>query len=305
MSSVLAGALAAFAASALYNLGLAIQALDARELPADHALRLSLLQRLATSRRWLAGTGLTLIGWLAQIGALMLAPLTLVQPMLAAGLLPLLVIGSRLLHEPIGRRELGGVCAIVGGVTVLALTAPARTVAHAGGAQLAVSLSVVGTLALLPYLLSGRGTGSGTLAMAGAGLAYSFSSFTTKLASDALALHTWVVCALWAVATAIAGGIGLLSEMTALQRVPATRVAPVVFVIEMLVPVSLAIVLAGEHLSGTPLSGALVIAALAVVAAGAVVLSSSPAVAALVDPEESTAETGTSDTPSARSLDSR
>ncbi|MBK5230887.1 MAG: hypothetical protein JJE27_06925, partial [Thermoleophilia bacterium] len=150
MSSVLAGALAAFAASALYNLGLAIQALDARELPADHALRLSLLQRLATSRRWLAGTGLTLIGWLAQIGALMLAPLTLVQPMLAAGLLPLLVIGSRLLHEPIGRRELGGVCAIVGGVTVLALTAPARTVAHAGGTQLAVPLSIIGMPAPVP-----------------------------------------------------------------------------------------------------------------------------------------------------------
>jgi drug/metabolite transporter (DMT)-like permease len=295
--------MAAFTASVLYNLGLAIQALDARALPADHALRPSLLQRLAKRRRWLVGTGLTLVGWLVQIVALMLAPLTLVQPMLAAGLLPLLLIGSRVLHEPIGRRELIGVGAIIGGVVVLALTAPSRTVGHATGAQLTISLTVIGALAVLPYLRTGRNVGSGTLVMASAGMAYSFSSFTTKLASDALTLHAWVVCVLWTAATAIGGGIGLLSEMSALQRVPATRVAPVIFVIEMVVPVTLAIVLAGENLRGTPLGGALVIAALAVVAAGAVVLSSSTAVAALVGPEESIAETGTSVTPSPRSPD--
>jgi drug/metabolite transporter (DMT)-like permease len=303
MSSVLAGALAAFTASVLYNLGLAIQALDARALPADHALRPSLLRRLAKRRRWLVGTGLTLVGWLVQIVALMLAPLTLVQPMLAAGLLPLLLIGSRVLHEPIGRRELIGVGAIIAGVVVLALTAPGRTVGQATGIQLAVSLTAIGALAALPYLRTGRKVGSGTLVMASAGMAYSFSSFTTKLASDALTLHAWVVCVLWAAATAIGGGIGLLSEMSALQRVPATRVAPVIFVIEMVVPVTLAIVLAGESLRGTPLGGALVIAALAVVAGGAVVLSSSTAVAALVGPEESIAETGTSVTPSPRNPD--
>ena len=62
----------------------------------------------------------------------------------------------------------------------------------------------------------------------------------TKLASDDLSGgHLWVAAA-WAASTALASGVGVLSEMSALQSRPAIQVAPVVFVTQTLVPVVLA-----------------------------------------------------------------
>lgn len=113
---MLLGALAACAASLLYNGGLALQALEARVAPAAESLRASLLRRLVVRPRWLIGTALTMVGWPLQTLALALAPLAVVQPGLAFGLLLLLMLGHHRLREPVGRREVVGIVGIVGGV---------------------------------------------------------------------------------------------------------------------------------------------------------------------------------------------
>src|SRR5919201_1371424 len=64
------GMLLAFGASALFNVAVAVQALDARTLPADHSLRLSLLGELARRPRWRLGVALALVA----LGALALLP---------------------------------------------------------------------------------------------------------------------------------------------------------------------------------------------------------------------------------------
>ena len=64
--TVILGAVLACSASLLYNVGLALQALDAREAPAEESLRPALLLRLVRRPRWLAGTGLNLLGWPLQ-----------------------------------------------------------------------------------------------------------------------------------------------------------------------------------------------------------------------------------------------
>src|SRR4051794_16647304 len=123
-SSLLLGIAAACTASSLYNLGLALQALDAREAPDDEGLRPTLLVGLARRRRWLWGTGLNLLGWPLHAGALLLAPLTVVQPSLAFGLILLLVVGARHLDERVGAREVAAVGAILVGVALLGAVAP-------------------------------------------------------------------------------------------------------------------------------------------------------------------------------------
>jgi hypothetical protein len=81
--------------------------------------------------------------------------------------------------------------------------------------------------------------------------------------------------------------LGLMSEMTALQRRQATHVAPVVYVVQVVVPVLLAPVLGGEGWGSTPLGGGVVVGSLLMVAAGAAALTGSPAVASLIaSPEE-------------------
>src|ERR1700730_4215197 len=100
MVELLLGILAAIGASTLYSLGIALQALDAKEAPHEEHLRLARAWRRPRRARWLAGTGLSILGWPLQIVALMLAPLVVVQPALAAGLLGLMLVGQRLLGVP-------------------------------------------------------------------------------------------------------------------------------------------------------------------------------------------------------------
>ena len=121
---VVAGLALAFTTAILYAAAVGLQALEAREAPQEQHLRLSLLRRLITKPRWLIGTGLALLGWVAQVGALLLIPLTLVEPALAMSLVVLLVIGSRVLGERVGRREILSVSAMVAGIALLAWAAP-------------------------------------------------------------------------------------------------------------------------------------------------------------------------------------
>jgi drug/metabolite transporter (DMT)-like permease len=293
MSSVVLGAIAACAASSMYNLGLALQALDAREAPAGDALRAALLLRLARRRRWLAGTALNVLGWPLQTAALLLAPLTVVQPALAFGLALLLVVGARHLHEPVGVREALAVLGILGGVALLAATAPDASTQHAAPAALAAVLGGIGALALVPFALPGRGV----LMTLGAGAALAWSGLSTKLVADALHAGRPLLVLAWAAATGLASGIGLLAEMSALQRRPATQVAPVVFVVQVLVPVLAAPLLVGEHWHQV----AGVLAGIAVVVGCALALLRSPAVRSLVEAETSSAESGSARSPAADS----
>jgi drug/metabolite transporter (DMT)-like permease len=275
MSSIALGAGAACAASSLYNLGLALQAVDAREAPAAEGLRPTLLLRLVRRRRWLAGTALNVLGWPLQTAALLLAPLTVVQPALAFGLALLLVVGARHLHERVGVREAAAVGGILGGVAVLAAVAPDASTHHAGATALATVLGGVAVLALLPFVLRGGGA-SMTL---GAGAALAWSGLSTKLVADALHQGRPASALVWAAATGLASGVGLLAEMSALQRRPATQVAPVVFVVQVVVPVLAAPLLVHEHWH-QPFG---VLAGLGLVVGCALALLRSPVVRSLVD----------------------
>ncbi len=140
-------------ASTLYSLGVALQAMDARQTPQHEYLRLGLARNLVKRGRWLFGTGLSLLGWPLQLLALSLAPLVVVQPAMAAGLLVLLVVGERMLGERAGRREHLAVGAIVVGVIGAALCAPPHTDAQASDAVLAIVLGALGLASLLPYIM--------------------------------------------------------------------------------------------------------------------------------------------------------
>ncbi|HZT52802.1 MAG TPA: hypothetical protein VE995_00305, partial [Gaiellaceae bacterium] len=155
MPALLIGVLAALGAAAIYALGIALQALEAREAPRERALRLSLFARLVRRPRWVAGTALGLAGWAVQGYALTNAPLTLVQPLLGTSLVFLLGLASHSLHERVGRREAFAAGAVAAGVPLLALTAPARQAVHAEGAGLWIALGALAVAALLPLGLRG------------------------------------------------------------------------------------------------------------------------------------------------------
>lgn len=276
------GIVAAVGASCLYNTSIALQALEVRQVSDDHALRPSLLGKLLRNRRWLAATGLGLAGWPLEIAALLLAPLTVVQPCLASGLVLLLWLGARRLHEKPGRREFTAVGAIVFGVAGVALAAPARTTDHAGATSIALALCLVALPVIAPYALRRRGE-AGLLAVVSAGFGYAWTAIASKLLTDELASGDVLLAAVFLATAAGSEGLALLSEMSALQRRAATHVAPVMFAFQVLVPVILAPLIFGESWSGTPLGGAVLLASMAVAVAGTVLLAGSKAVGVVLE----------------------
>jgi drug/metabolite transporter (DMT)-like permease len=277
------GIVAAIGASLLYNTSIALQALEAREVPGEHSLRLSLIGRLVRNKRWLGATALGLAGWPLEIVALLLAPLTVVQPCLASGLILLLWLGATRLGEAPGRREFLAVAAIVAGVGGVAWAAPERTTDHAGALAVAAALAIVAIPIALPYLLRRRTGVVGALMVIGAGCGYAWTAIASKLLTDELAVGAIVVAALWLATAAASEGLALLSEMSALQRRAATHVAPAMFAVQILVPVLLAPLIFGESWGDTPLGGVALVAFMGLAVAGTVLLAGSKAVGAVIE----------------------
>ncbi|MGN6257581.1 MAG: hypothetical protein ACTHN3_07515 [Solirubrobacterales bacterium] len=281
------GIAAAVAASLLYNSSIALQALEARKVPGEHGLRPSLLGRLLRSRRWLGATALGFLGWPLEIAALLLAPLTVVQPCLASGLVLLLWLGTTRLGEKPGRREFASVAAIVVGIGGVAWAAPERSTDHAGAAAIGLALILIALLLLAPYALRGPlGRDAhrlGLLATLSAGAGYAWTAIASKLLTDELAAGTLLLAALWLATAAASESLALLSEMSALQRRPATHVAPMMFAVQVLVPVLLAPLIFDESWAETPLGGAALVASIALAVAGTIFLAGSKAVAAVME----------------------
>src|SRR4051794_21798950 len=261
MVSLIEGSLAlgfglAVCAACCYDTGYALQALEARRAPAQAAMRPRLLVHLLGRPLWVWATLLSLAGWPLQVVALQHAPLTLVQPTLALGLLLLLALGTRLLGEHAGLREVVAVITIVAAVAVVAWAAPSEPGDVPRDAGLAIVLGLLTAIAVLPYATRPIGVPPLPLLVIGAGAADGLAAFVAKLvAEDASAGH-WLAVAAWAAAAGAVVALGVIGEASALQRAAATRVAPAVLALQIAIPVLLAPLVGGESWGGTPLDGA-------------------------------------------------
>ncbi len=276
--------------------------MDAREAPAQEHLRLALARNLVRRRRWLIGTGLSILGFPLQLLALYLAPLIVVQPALAVGLLALMFVGQRMLHERAGRYEYIAMGLIIVGVVGAGLFAPPHSVTHTSQ-RLTITLVLLGLglASLLPYALRFLGHPRPEITIICAGLAFGWSGVATKLASDDLHGSHVLVALLWAASTAAASGVGTLSEMSSLQSRPAIQVAPVVFVTQTFVPIVLAPTLLEEHFTDTPGGGGPLAIALVLLLVGAALMARSPLLLGLMDPHRVSDASGSLASPSAAS----
>lgn len=271
----------AVVAAGCFEVSYAVQALEARAEGVGSSA--SLLVRMVQRPRWAGAIALAIVGFGLEIVALGLAPLTLVQPVIASGLLVLFYLGVRVLGEHVRRRDIAAALAIVGGIAGIAVSAP-----HRSGSvhrSLALILVVAGLVlvSLAPYLL-GRLGRRGAFLVASAGAADAVAVLAAKLVSNELTEGRPLAAAALLAGTGATVLLGLTSETAALQRLPATRVAPLVLVIQTAVPVVLAPMLLGEDWGSTALGGAVIAASLVLLGAGAVALAASSAVGAFAAP---------------------
>jgi hypothetical protein len=203
---------------------------------------------------------------------------------LATSLVLLLVVGARVLGEHVGGRERIGVAAIAVGVAGVTASAPAHAAGHPDKPGVALALAVMACLIVAPHAWR-RSSPPPLLVPVSAGVGYAMAAVATKFAADDLRSHAWHRSAGWLALTAAAGGLALLSEMSAFQAQPVTRVAPIVFVLNVGLPVLLAPAVAGEAWSASTGHRLLLAASLGAVLTGAVLLSRSQALGVVLASE--------------------
>ena len=269
-----AGLVMAAAAAGCFEAGYVVQTLEARASPPAPGPRLTLLARLVRRRRWLAGIALSGLGVGLQALALLVAPLSVVQPALALGLVLLLVLARHALGERVGASEASGAALIATGVAVVALCAPDRRAGGGSAVAIAVTMAALGAAAIAPHVARRSAAGVAVAATAAADV---WAAVGLKLATDALSQGRTVAALAWAAGCAAAAALALSAEMSALQRMAAARVGPVVLAAQVAVPVALAPLIAGESWARTPGGGLGLGAGVVSVTAGAALLGASRA----------------------------
>ena len=118
------GILVAGLATTSYNVGLIVEKRALAQMPpidARHAV--SLAKTVLFSPVWLGGFALMLCGFGLQVVALMLAPVSVVQPVLGSGVVILVLLSRLVLRERLGRVEFGCVLAVAVAIAAIALSA--------------------------------------------------------------------------------------------------------------------------------------------------------------------------------------
>ncbi len=275
------GLVAALVASALFNVGIALQGIEARSAPKKLSLSVGLLTRLLRRKRWVLGWLLGVVGIGPQVVALAWAPFVVVQPALASGLLILLFIGSRMFGEHVGWLEVAGVVGITAGVGLVAWGAPGHTEAHRGGVAVIAVVGGLTALGFFPFLVRGRrwDTGMGAIVASGAGFAA--SNVATKLLSDDIGRSHYAVAAVWAAVALLSGVAATITGMTAFQRRPATTVVPVSTAVQTFLPILLEPFFLREHWASAKLGGAPIGIGMLIALAGTMIVSRTKAVSEL------------------------
>jgi drug/metabolite transporter (DMT)-like permease len=173
------------------------------------------------SSTWFAiGMGVALGAWILHVGALALAPLSVVQAVLSTGVVILAVLADRLFGFEVGRRQWLGVAMTAIGLVLLVVTLPASHGAHSSYSLAGMLAFEGGMLAIGALLISGPRMGApdhhhGIMLGAAAGTLFGVSDVAIKALTGldgplAILLSPWLgVAALASVVAFYASARGL------------------------------------------------------------------------------------------------
>lgn len=211
---------------------------------------------LARSPWFAAGWGLAAVAWIVHVAALSLAPLSLVQAVLAGGAVTLAVMSQRLFGNPVERRQwmalgLGGA-----GLALLALTLPQFQGSHSGAAAAPILAFEGGLVVLAAALAFGRRSPRferwhGILLATLAGLLFAFAGVAIKGLTGAEAI-TAPALIVWVGAIVACGAIAQYTAVAALQHGDAIETIGLMGVVANAAQIAGGVIVFGDPLSPDP-----------------------------------------------------
>jgi drug/metabolite transporter (DMT)-like permease len=237
---------------------------------------LSSARGLAASPWFAAGWGLAAVAWLVHVAALSMAPISIVQAVLAGGAVTLAVMAQRVFGDAVERRQwialmLGGA-----GLALLVLTVPHFSGSHSGFSVGAI-LGFEGGLALLAAGLV-MGHRSERLADHNNVLLAAIAGTLFALAGVAIKGLTGVgdisiaVLAPWILLTVLAGALAQYAAAAALQRGGAIETIGLMGLVANAAQIVGGVLVFGDPLSTDPLGLLLQASAFAMVCASALLI---------------------------------
>lgn len=236
---------------------------------------LAALRDLAHSRWFVAGWGLAALAWLAHVAALSMAPISLVQAILAGGAVTLAVLSQRLFGHPVGRRQWLALTVGAVGLVLLVVTLPRF---HGSDSDFALSaiVSFEGGLILLATAIalchrSERLTARrGILRAVLAGLLFALAGIAIKALTGGAGGPLGVATLL--AITIACGALAQYTAVAALQGGGAIETIGLMGLVANATQIVGGIVVFGDPLSPSPLGITLQIVAFAMVCLSALLL---------------------------------
>jgi drug/metabolite transporter (DMT)-like permease len=238
------------------------------------------LRGLAGSAWFVGGWGLAAVAWLAHIAALSLAPLSLVQAVIAGGAVTLAVIAQRVFGDPVERRQWLAVILGAAGLALLVVTLPQIHGSHSAYSPVAIA-SFEGGLVLLAAAIalghrSARPVAQGGVPLAVlAGLLFALAGVAIKgltAGGGTLPLTASLV-----LLTLACGALAQFTAVAALQAGGAVETIGLMGLVANAAQIVGGIIVFGDPLSPSPLGIVLQATAFAMVCLSALLMPSTRA----------------------------
>ncbi len=268
----------AAAVALMTNLASLLKHRGCQDAPSVCAERpLSGLRALAGSRWFVAGWLLAAIAWLAHVAALSMAPISLVQAVLAGGAVTLAVLSQRLFGDPVGRRQWLGLVVGASGLVLLVVTLPRFHGADSNFSPVAIACFEGGLVLLAAGIALGHrserfAARRGVMRAVLAGLLFALAGIAIKAilgGSGGVAMLVPLI--------AVTVGCGVLAQytaVTALQGGGAVETIGLMGLVANAAQIIGGIIVFGDPLSPTPLGIVLQGGAFAMVCLSALLLPS-------------------------------
>jgi hypothetical protein len=263
---MIAGLVLALVSAALINIGFLLQHRGLRRTAGGGIL--TQLRRALCDRVWLSGQAIGWAGFIAQIVAVAIAPLSLVQAFAAGGLALSVPVAAWLFHHRITRRQGLTVLAMAAALAVLPVGfSTARDHLHSGSLLLATAAGAVVALAVT------RVPAVWARAIA-AGIFYGLADAAIKAVSLGWASHgIGAVVSGWTAVAAAGTFAGFLAFQSSLRGDRPVASISLMNGLAAIVALICGLVAFGESLGVGPAAAAGHLAAIAVVLAGVPVLA--------------------------------
>ena len=259
--TLLFGILLAFACALATNVGFLYKHRGACAAPAVDIKRpLWSAKALFASRLFAIGMLVAAGAWVFHVAAMAVAPLSLVQAVLAGGVVLLAIMAERMFGLEIGRRQWLGLGFTALGLMLLGVSLPATHGAHSrfsvpGMIAFEAGLIVAGTLLIMGPRIGARREHHGFMLGAAAGIIFGVSDVAIKAISGMVASHGALgLLSPWLLVTIGASVAAFYASAKGLQDGDAVPVIAVTGTAANVAGIVGGIIVFGDPLSGNPVT---------------------------------------------------